>query len=166
MGTKGLDWWEKRREDLSALSEEKFAAKYKVGATTVRRWRRKLGIKIGSNTTEPLCDWKRIDWEMRSTSDIARELGCNRTTVQKWRKRVGKPYRLHDEPWLLWPKAAKREIGWVLAKNDAPGKSWRFIPLRKMVGRLRDDWKCDTATKATVTAYCKKVLGRRDWKTP
>jgi hypothetical protein len=115
-------------------------------------------------------DWKRLAdagvLGCTPVRELARELGCDHTTVLKWRDRLvpKKDRRNAKPPPKAWPKGARQEIARCIDNNDNPPPGWGFIPIRKMVERLRSRWGIEDATVESLTRYCRTVLRRRGWR--
>lgn len=88
---RGVDW---DKQGLGTVPDRVIAARVNLGVSTVRAARNSRGIPayygVGRPTTFVL-DWASIEWAGRTDPEIAKEIGCSRTTVRRNRQRLGLP---------------------------------------------------------------------------
>lgn len=176
MAKRDRAWWESKAAsgELGGMPDHVFAKKYKTGLNAPYRWRKRLGIPTPGR--EHLTAASRVNWEKvkrdglfdsMNNAQLGRHLGVSRCTVRKYRALAdaGRPLQSsYVEAWESWSKRALNEIDKVVERNDDPPRGWRYIPLRKMVTRLRNGWGIEDATAEVVERYCRTVLGRHSWR--
>lgn len=146
------------------VSDRELGRRLGCDKTTVTKYRKRFGVAAAERSRLTEDDWAEAAASgllARPLREVERVLRVDRRQVSEARVRFGVTggRRAGGE----WPDGALAEVRAVLERNDRPPPSWRRIPARKMVERLRDEWGV-YVDEAGLDAFVRERLGRRSWR--